>query len=339
MTIRENDSLSPAGRGWGVRRVLTLKQSCRRRSPALQLSPRRGERAGGVRAFSISVPAPQRPLEILQEHALQLLPAEPCAGVHLLHGGAEIGGEVGVVGGCAPGRQTALHGEDAAQQRERPGRRRDERARAGAEAQAEHQIVPGVVRIGPFRQLVAPGEMMLRAAQFLGAHGGEGMGLRARGETEDAAAGDPARALVAAGAGEEAALALHHHPGDLVEAGGDEGDAGLRMLAGAVPDPLRPGPGLAEAAAGDDRPDPPGEGVRIALRRLSLMGAERPFLAKCPDRRRRQLPEHPPQLGPPAPRQIVQHRALPGRGHPRHFPSSPGPASPAPGETIPRRSP
>ena len=37
-----------------------------------------------------------------------------------------------------------------------------------AEAEAEHEIVPGGVGIGPLRQLVAPGIMVLRAAQFLG---------------------------------------------------------------------------------------------------------------------------------------------------------------------------
>src|SRR5205085_11635669 len=135
-------------------------------------------------------------------------------------------------------------------------------ARALPEAQAEHQIVPGLVRIGPFRQLVAPGEMVLRAAQFVGLLGREGVGLRARGETQDAAAGDPARALVAAGAGDEAAFAPDHDAFDLIQAGGDQSDPGPGMVPRPRPEPFGTRAGLAEAAPGDDRPGAPGLAVR-----------------------------------------------------------------------------
>ena len=54
--------------------------------------------------------------------------------------------------------------------------------------------------------------------------------------------------FVAAGEGEQAAFALDHHPGDLVEAGGDQGDAGLAVFPRARPDPFGAGAGLAEAA-------------------------------------------------------------------------------------------
>jgi hypothetical protein len=164
------------------------------------------------------------------------------------------------------GRRAALQRDDPLHQRDRERRRRDDRARPLAQTQPEHQIVPR--RLGaakprarrwiPFGELVAPGEMVLRAAQRAGPGGAIGEGAGARGKEEEAAARNPARPLVPPRAGKEPAVALDHHPLDLLAARGDQSDARLRSLARPRPRPFGARFGLAVAAAGDDRPDPPG---------------------------------------------------------------------------------
>ena len=58
-------------------------------------------------------------------------------------------------------------------------------------------------------------------------------------------------------AGENAALAFHHHRPCFGDGSGDEGDAGIGILLRHVADPFGPGTGLAETASGADQPQPP----------------------------------------------------------------------------------
>jgi hypothetical protein len=117
----------------------------------------------------------------------------------------------------------------------------------------------------------------------------------------------PVGPLAASGAGEQAAFPLDHHPGHLVEACADQSDP-KRSLAGRLPnprpDPFRTDSGLAEPAAGDDRPDPPVAGRLV----LAAARAPPPFLDDRPNRRRRQACQNPPQSLRRQPRQRQQHR-------------------------------
>jgi hypothetical protein len=123
--------------------------------------------------------------------------------------------------------------------------------------------------------------MVLGAAQLLRTLGGEEVGLGPGREEEELAGRHPARLLVRAGDGEEAALAFDHDADRFVDRRGDEGDAD-RAFAGAGPDPFGACAGLAEAAAGDDRPDAP----RAVGLRLALVHLPPPFLVDGAQRQR-----------------------------------------------------
>ena len=192
-----------------------------------------------------------------------------------------------VVVGSAVGRRAAGESEDAAKQGDRLRRGGDDRARLRAEAEAEHEVVPGVVGAAPAGELVAPGDMMLRAAQRVGALGRKDVTLGAGRKEQELAARQPARALVRAGDGEEAAFALHHDAHCLFDRRADEGDAD-GAFAGAGPDPFRAGAGLAEAAAGDDRPGPP---IPLGLG-LALVHLPPPFLRQRANHRGRKGAQH-----------------------------------------------
>jgi hypothetical protein len=124
---------------------------------------------------------------VFEDEAVQFLEGEAGAGVEGAHGGGEIGGVVGVVVGAAVGAGAAGEGEDAQEQGRGAGGGGDDRPGGGAEAEAEDEIVPGGVGLGdavgarvaaraargPFGELVAPGIVMLGAAQLVGALGRE----------------------------------------------------------------------------------------------------------------------------------------------------------------------
>ena len=150
-----------------------------------------------------------------------------------------------------------------------PGRGRggDDGARIVAEAQAQLEHVPGILGLFPFGELVAPGDVVLRAAKQLGPVAGEELGHGAAPEAEEAVARTPFADAVA-GDLEEAAGALDHHPAGLGQSGGDERDvdpaAGLDLGL----DPFGAGEGLAEAsAAHDDAGGPPPLGRELAFMR------------------------------------------------------------------------
>ena len=91
--------------------------------------------------------------------------------------------DVRIVPARAAGLRRFLVGDQRVQQRDRLRRGRHQRPWIVAEPQAEHQIVPRRFRLPPFRQLVAPGEMMLGAAQRIGMGARIDERLRARRES------------------------------------------------------------------------------------------------------------------------------------------------------------
>lgn len=138
-------------------------------SPLHHAALRRGPpRPGEDPRLLKQLAAPQSALMLVEQQAFELLASEAGAGEHRRRRFDEVGGEVEILVGAAVGGDAARQREDALQQRHGPGRRRDDGAGARAEAQTEHEVVPGGVgarvaarpRAGPLRRLVAPGIMM-----------------------------------------------------------------------------------------------------------------------------------------------------------------------------------
>src|SRR3546814_5798425 len=98
---------------------------------------------------------------------IKLLTAKPCAAIArrdmLEERGRQI---VAVVASLAPRHRNGSIDKHRLDQRDRPWRRRHQRPWRAAQPQAQLKIVPGFRSVRPFRQFVAPGDMMLRAAQL-----------------------------------------------------------------------------------------------------------------------------------------------------------------------------
>ncbi len=133
-----------------------------------------------TRAASIMRARPQRVGALLDDLAVDLLAAEPRAGIARQHLVEEGGRQMRGVGlrGRARHRRARV-GDQPLDQRDRPRRGGDELARARAQPQAELQHVEGRVGVAPLGELVAPGGVELRPAQLLGVLGRERVGHRA----------------------------------------------------------------------------------------------------------------------------------------------------------------
>ena len=150
----------------------------------------------------------------------------------------------------------AFGGNERAHEPHRLGRRRDDDARIAAQAQTQHQHVPGL-GIAPRGQLVAPGGIVLRAAQAFGLVGREAGGDGAVGPSEAALRGLVERPEIGRRDGEEPALALDHDIARIGGGGRDQGDAARAPLLHQHPHPFGAAARLAEAAAGEQQPDAP----------------------------------------------------------------------------------
>ena len=132
-----------------------------------------------------------------------------------------------------------------------------------AQPQRELQHVPCLSRLFPLRQLVDPSGIELRPAQPLRVMRREHHRLGAVGPDQAPPPGMPVGPPVGRRAGEDAALAEHHHLAHLVQrlahqrhAPAAPGRQRQRALdAGAHP--FRPGPGLARPAPAHDHPRAP----------------------------------------------------------------------------------
>ena len=123
---------------------------------------------------------PQRVGPVLDDLAVDLLPAEPRAGVARQHLVEERRRQMrGVRVRRGARHRGARIGDQALHQRDRPRRRGDELARLPPEPQPELQHVEGRVRLPPLGELVAPGGVELRPAQQLRVFGRERLRHRA----------------------------------------------------------------------------------------------------------------------------------------------------------------
>jgi hypothetical protein len=113
-------------------------------------------------------PAPQGARCLLDQFAVQFLPADPRAAIDSFHRRDEIGRQMRAVARRPPPRHNdSILRQQPPHQRHRARGRRRHRPRLAAKAQAHHQIVPHGHAARPFADLVGPGEMMLRSAQTL----------------------------------------------------------------------------------------------------------------------------------------------------------------------------
>ena len=123
---------------------------------------------------------PQRVGAVFDDLAVDLLAAEPRAGIARQHLVEEAGRQMRRVGDRAGARHRAARiGDQPLQQRDRPRRGGDQLTRMRPEPQAELQHVEGGLRLPPFGQLVAPGGVELRPAQAFRVLGREGFRHRA----------------------------------------------------------------------------------------------------------------------------------------------------------------
>ena len=211
-------------------------------------------------------PRPQRPLDILDQLAVQLLPPEPRAAVHAGHRRPEI------LGRCADCRRppAGLHASPPAPRSASAaaiGRGvvvTTARGRSPSRSPSI-RLSQVVVRLRPFGELVAPGEMMLgpRSASGLLARIGEGP--RPVGKTQHPPARHPAQrprrsAPTASSPLSPSTITF----ADLVHRRADQRDPRAPDVRAPAPHPFRPGPRLAEAAPGHHQPHPPVAG-RLAL--------------------------------------------------------------------------
>ena len=128
------------------------------------------------------VPPPQAVRAILDDLAIKLLAAKPRALIASDDRIQESRREICGIRRCRRARHRRFRiGDQPLDERDRARRCRHDLARALAEAQAELQHVPGAVRARPFRQLVAPCGVELRAAQAVRVAGGKQPGARAVG--------------------------------------------------------------------------------------------------------------------------------------------------------------
>ncbi len=155
---------------------------------------------------------PQRVGALLDDLAVDLLSAQPRAGVAADHrvekGGRE---KRGVGAGRGARHRGARVGGEPLDQRDRPRRGGDELARARPQPQAELQHVEGGVRVRPLGELVAPGGVELRPAQLLGVFRREGERHRAVRPFEALPRRRPLRPLAARPRRSRPGRPLDHH--------------------------------------------------------------------------------------------------------------------------------
>jgi hypothetical protein len=147
-------------------------------------------------------------------------------------------------------------GQQLTDQLDRPRRRGDDDARVLAEAQAEHQHVPGR-RVAPGGQLVAPGEIVLRTAQPVRLVGREQCRDRTIRPGQAMQRGLVMRPFAKRADREETALALDHDGAGVERGRRDQRDPSRETLLDTCPNEFGAGAGLAEAAPGQQEPDPP----------------------------------------------------------------------------------
>jgi hypothetical protein len=206
---------------------------------------------GGTQRLGEGERVPQR-----QQLGVQFLPAKPGALVlfdDLLEEGA---GQVGaVLVGRTPGDDCGRIGDQVSQQARRPRGRRDHDPRIGAQAQPEHQHVPGL-RVAPRTHLVAPGAIVLRAAQTLGLVGRVGCRNGPVGPSQPALGRLIGRALPGWRHRQDAAFAFDYDVARIGRRRGDQRDAPTagdnRLM-----DPFGPATGLAGTAVGKVEPSSP----------------------------------------------------------------------------------
>ncbi len=124
---------------------------------------------------------PERAQSVFQQLGFEFLAPEPRAQISLHHRIQERRRQIGaVLEGRTARDDDALLRQKIAQELHRLGRGGRDRARVRPEAQPQHQIVPGL-SVAPRCELVAPGEIVLRAPEPLGLVGGKTCGDRAVG--------------------------------------------------------------------------------------------------------------------------------------------------------------
>ena len=214
---------------------------------------------------------PQRVLALADDFGVELLAAEPRAGIARRHRREEAGGEVGgVVKGAHAGHRHRRVSDQGFDQRQRPRRGGDQLARPGAQPQAELQGVEGLLRIAPFAELVAPGGVELRPAQAVGVLGREEVGDRAVAPHQAAPAGLGARP-VGFGERQDPGCAFDHDVAHVGQRFADQrqpavANAGKGRQAAHQPvHPFGSQPGLAGAAAAEHQPGGPGAEQRVLI--------------------------------------------------------------------------
>ncbi len=188
---------------------------------------------------------------------MQFLAAEARALVTLDNPRDEGGREVGpVVVGRAPGDHAVRIPDQRLDQGQRLGCGGDRRSWILAEAKTQLQLVPHRLGPAPGGQFVRPGRIVLRPTQAFRLLSRIAIGRRAvrpdqppLGRLEGGPL--PGRADV-----HQARLTLDHHIAHIRRRGAHEGDPPTAR-SHLRPHPLGPGPGLAEAAAGQDQPIAP----------------------------------------------------------------------------------
>ena len=252
-------------------------------------------------------PRKQRPLHLLEQLAVELLPAEPGPAIGLDHPAPEVLADMDVLAGRPAGLDGPVERPHPPDDRHRARGRRHHDPRPFPEPHPHHQIVPGEVRLPPLGDLVAPREMVLRTPQLVAGRSRIDERLRSAREAQDPARRDPAHLLAGCLRDrDQPARPLDHDPGDLSAARPDQGD--LRPLHLPCPGrhPLRPGQRLAEPAPRHQQPHPP-IAAGASGRRLPLpaMGLPEEFPAKPPQHR----PRHP--LDQPKPTLVIRSARLP----------------------------
>ena len=157
--------------------------------------------AASTRQVSMQRARPQRVGAVLDDLAVDLLAAEPRAGIARQHVLEKRRRQMQRVRPRARARHRGRRiGDQPLEQRDRPRRGGDHLPRPLAKAQPELQHVEGRFGMAPLGELVRPGGMELRAAQALRILGGKRLRHRAVAPFDAPARGNPGRPLVAADA-------------------------------------------------------------------------------------------------------------------------------------------
>ncbi len=253
--------------------------------------------ACSTRHASINATRPQRVGALGDDLAVDLLAAEPRAGVTRHHLVEETGRQMRGIGlrSCARHRRARIGGEPL-DQRDRPRRGGDERARALAQPQPELQHVEGRFGISPLGELVAPGGVELRPAQLLGVLRRKRVSHGAIRPLQPLAHPGPHRPLAARRVAQNAGRPFDHHLAHVVLGLADERDGAVRRV-GIRLMPMRQrahefsaAARLAGAAPAQQQPGAPGRAVVAGNGRLLMRVREREKVTIEPQQRRRRQP-------------------------------------------------